>query len=176
MTTVAVFQLNRKNVATTDPNHPNFYLVTGQQRSRGVEFEATLHPLAGWNVTTAYSYINAEVTSDTILAVGTPTLNAPKNIFNVWTTYEVPRGVARGLSLGIGGRHYTDQSGDLGNSFRLPGYGIVDASATYRRGRAQWQLNANNLANRRYYSGSYNNLYVKPGEPRVIRGTVSWNF
>ena len=176
MTTVAVFQLNRKNVATSDIPHPTYYLVTGQQRSRGVEFEATLHPLAGWNVTTAYSYINAEVTQDKVLAVGTPTLNAPKNIFNVWTTYEVPRGVVRGLSVGIGGRRYTDQSGDLANSFRLPGYGIVDASATYRRGRAQWQLNANNLVNARYYSGSYNNLYVKPGEPRVIRGTVSWNF
>jgi iron complex outermembrane receptor protein len=176
MTTVAVFQLNRKNVATTDPSHPNFYLVTGQQRSRGLEIEATLHPLAGWNLTSAYSYINAEVTSDTTLPAGTPTLNAPKNIFNIWTTYEVPRGFARGFGFGIGGRHYTDQSGDLANSFQLPGYGLVDVSVTYRRGPSQWQLNMNNLGNTRYWAGSYNNLYVKPGEPRVLRGTVSWNF
>jgi len=176
MTTLALFQLDRKNVATTDPAHPTFYLVTGVQRSRGAEFEATLHPLAGWNVTTAYSYINAEVTSDTTLAAGTPTLNAPRNIFNIWTTYEIPRGVVRGLGLGIGGRHYTDQSGDLANTFQLPGYGIVDASLTYHRGPTQWQINANNITDKRYYSGSYNNLYVKPGEPRVIRGTVSWNF
>jgi len=176
MTTLALFQLDRKNVATTDPAHPTFYLVTGVQRSRGAEFEATLHPLAGWNVTTAYSYINAEVTSDTTLAAGTPTLNAPRNIFNIWTTYEIPRGVVRGLGLGIGGRHYTDQSGDLANTFQLPGYGIADASLTYHRGPTQWQINANNITDKRYYSGSYNNLYVKPGEPRVIRGTVSWNF
>jgi len=176
VTTLAIFQLDRRNVATTDPGHPNFYLVTGQQRSRGAELEATLHPLAGWNLTTAYSYINAEVTHDTSLPAGTPTLNAPKNLFNIWTTYEIPRGVARGLGFGIGGRHYTDQSGDLANSFQLPGYGVVDASATYRRGRAQWQLNANNLGNKRYWAGSYSDVYVKPGEPRVIRGTVSWNF
>lgn len=176
VTTLAIFQLDRRNVATTDPGHPNFYLVTGQQRSRGVELEATLHPLAGWNLTTAYSYINAEVTRDTSLPAGTPTLNAPKNLFNIWTTYEIPRGVARGLGFGIGGRHYTDQSGDLANSFQLPGYGVVDASATYRRGHAQWQLNANNLGNKRYWAGSYSDVYVKPGEPRVIRGTVSWNF
>jgi iron complex outermembrane receptor protein len=141
-----------------------------------VELEATLHLLAGWNLTTAYSYINAEVTRDTSLPAGTPTLNAPKNLFNIWTTYEIPRGVARGLGFGIGGRHYTDQSGDLANSFQLPGYGVVDASATYRRGHAQWQLNANNLGNKRYWAGSYSDVYVKPGEPRVIRGTVSWNF
>jgi iron complex outermembrane receptor protein len=176
LTTVALFQLDRGNVATTDGAHPNFYLVTGQQRSRGVEFEATLHPLPGWNLTSAYSYINAEVTHDTTLAAGTPTLNAPKNIFNLWSTYDIQRGFARGLGFGIGGRHYTDQSGDLANSFQLPGYGIVDASVTYRRGPTQWQLNANNLGNKRYWAGSYSDVYVKPGEPRVIRGTVSWNF
>ena len=176
MTTLAVFQLNRQNVATTDPSHANFYLTTGEQRSRGVELEATLHPLTGWNLTTAYSYVNAEVLHDTTLASGTPTLNAPKNLFNVWTTYEVPHGTLRGLGFGFGGRHYTDQSGDLADSFQLPGYGIVDASATYRRGRSRWQVNANNLGDTRYASGSYNNIYVKPGEPRTIRGTVSWNF
>jgi iron complex outermembrane receptor protein len=176
LTTLAVFQLDRKNVATTDSAHPNFYLVTGQQRSRGVELEATMHPMRGWNVTSAYSYINAEVTNDTTLPAGTPTINAPKNIFSIWSTYEVPRGAARGLTFGVGGRHYTDQSGDLANTFELPGYGIVDGSLTYRRGPAQWQVNVNNLGNARYYSGSYSNVYVKPGEPRVIRGTVSWNF
>jgi iron complex outermembrane receptor protein len=174
--TGAVFQLNRKNVATTDPAHPNFYLLTGEQRSRGVELEATLHPLTGWNVTTAYSYINAEVLKDTSLAAGTPTINSPKNLFNIWTTYEVPHGAARGLGFGVGGRHYTEQSGDLADSFQLPGYGIVDASVTYKRGRSHWQLNANNVGDTRYASGSYNDVYVKPGEPRTLRGTVSWDF
>jgi iron complex outermembrane receptor protein len=176
ITTVALFQLERGNVSTSDPNHPNFYLVTGTQRSRGVELEATLHPLPGWNLTSAYSYVNAIVTHDTTLPVGTPTINAPKNIFNIWSTYDVQRGFARGLGFGVGGRHYTDQSGDLANSFQLPGYGIVDASVTYRRGPTQWQLNANNLGNKRYWAGSYNDVYVKPGEPRVLRGSVSWNF
>ena len=180
--TLAVFQLNRKNVATSDADHPNFSLVTGEQRSRGVELEATLHPLTGWNVTTSYSYINAEVVNGGepgttgYIAPGTPTLNAPKNLFNVWTTYEVQRGVARGLGFGFGGRHYTDQSGDLANSFQLPGYGIVDASATYRKGRSQWQVNAYNVGDTRYASGSYNDIYVKPGDPRTIRGMVAWNF
>ena len=175
-TTLALFRLNRKNVATTDAAHPNFYLLTGEQRSRGVELEATLHPLTGWNLTTAYSYINAEVLHDTTLTAGTPTINSPKNLFNAWTNYELPRGRARGLGFGIGGRHYTDQSGDTANTFQLPGYGIVDASASYKRGRAHWQINAYNLGDARYASGSYNDIYVKPGEPRTIRGTVSWNF
>ncbi|HEY3704487.1 MAG TPA: TonB-dependent siderophore receptor [Terracidiphilus sp.] len=173
---LALFQLNRKNVSTSDPSHPNFYLMTGEQRSRGVELEATLHPLTGWNLTTAYSYVDAEVVHDTTLPEGTPTLNAPKNLFNAWTTYEISRGAARGVTFGIGGRHYTDQSGDLADSFRLPGYGIVDASLTYRYKHSNWQVNGYNLGDARYASGSYNDLYVKPGEPRTVRGTVAWNF
>lgn len=173
---VALFQLNRNNVSTSDPSHPNFYLLTGEQRSRGVEFEATVHPLTGWNLTTAYSYVNAEVLHDTTLAAGTPTINSPRNLLNVWTTYEVPRGPAKGLGFGVGGRHYTDQSGDLADTFQLPGYGVVDASATYTRGRSHWQMNAENVGNTRYASGSYNDVYVKPGDPRTLRGTVSWNF
>lgn len=169
--TVAVFQLNRTNVATADPGNPNFYVLTGEQRSRGVEFEATLHPTVGWNVSTAYSYVNAIVLPD-----GPRTINAPKNIFNLWTTYEIPRGVARGLAVGFGGRHYTDQAGDLTDSFQLPGYGLVDASLTYRRGPAEWRVNGYNLGNMRYASGSYDNLYVKPGEPRTVRGTFAWFF
>jgi iron complex outermembrane receptor protein len=176
LATIAVFQLNRNNVSTTDPSHPNFYLVTGEQRSRGVEFEATLHPLTGWNLTTAYSYTNAEVLHDTTIPAGTPTLNAPRNIFNVWTTYEIPRGFLHGLLFGVGGQHYTDQAGDLENSFQLPGYGLLNASLSYHHGPMQWQVNANNLTDKRYFSGSYNDLYVKPGEPRTLRGTISWNF
>ena len=176
MATIAIFQLNRKNVATSDQTHPNFYLLTGEQRSRGVEFETTLHPLTGWNLTANYSYVNAEVLHDTTLAAGTPTINSPKNLFNMWTTYEIPKGVIRGLGFGFGGRHYTDQSGDLADTFQLPGYGIVDASLTYKRGRSHWRVNAYNVGDTRYASGSYNDTYVKPGEPRTIRGTVSWDF
>ncbi len=173
---VAVFQLNRKNVATSDAKHPNFYLVTGEQRSRGVEFETALHPLSGWNVTAAYSYTNAEVLHDTTIAAGTPTMNAPKNLLSAWTNYEQQHGLLRGVAVGFGGRHYTDQAGDTTNSFQLPGYGLLDGSLSYHLGKAKWQLNAYNLTDKYYAGGSYNNIYVKPGEPRTMRATMSWNF
>jgi iron complex outermembrane receptor protein len=176
MATLALFQLDRFNVATSDPSSPSYYVVTGQQRSRGTELEATLHPLTGWNITTAYSFVNAIVTEDYSIPVGTPTLNSPKNIFNIWSTYEVPRGVLRGLSVSIGGRHYSDQAGDSDNTFQLPAYGIMDGSLSYRCGHAKWQVNANNLADKRYAGGSYNDLYVKPGEPRTVRATFAWSF
>ena len=89
---------------------------------------------------------------------------------------EFRRGVMRGLGLGFGGRRYAAQSGDLLHTFDLPGYGLLDASVFYRRNRFSWQLNLNNLASTRYFTGSYDSLYVKPGEPRVLRSVVSWTF
>ena len=85
-------------------------------------------------------------------------------------------GWARGLGLGFGGTYYTDQSGDLLDTFKIPGYGLVNASVFYRRRHLSWQLNLNNLADNRYFTGSYDALYVKPGEPRVVRSTVAWTF
>src|SRR5581483_6419422 len=174
--TVSVYHLQRQNVITSDLSHPNFYQQTGKQRSRGVEFETAFRLMTGWNVTLAYAFTDAIVTEDEYIPISTRTQNSPRNTVNAWITYEVQRGPAKGLGFGFGGRHYTDQSGDLVDTFNLPGFGVFDASAFYRRGRFRWQINANNLANNRYFVGSYDALYVKPGEPRNIRTTIGWMF
>jgi len=174
--TVSVFRLMRDNVLTSDPSHPNFYLLTGTQRSRGVEVETSYQLRRAWNLILAYAYTDADVVKDNDIPVGTPTQNVPKNSFNIWSTYELQRGVFRGLGLGFGGRYYTAQSGDLLNTFELPAYGLVDASIFYRRGHLGWQFNAYNLADNRYFTGSYNDVYVLPGSPRSIHTTISWTF
>lgn len=175
-TTVALFDLNRSNLITSDAAHPNFYILTGQQRSRGVELESAYLIRSGWNVTAAYAFTNARVTEDNDIPVGTRTQNAPRNMFNVWTRYEIQRGFFQGLSFGAGGRYYTDQAGDLYDSFRIGSYGIADASAAYRRGHFMIRLNGYNLTNTRNFTGSYDNLYVKPGAPRSARVTLGINF
>jgi iron complex outermembrane recepter protein len=82
------------------------------------------------------------------------------------------------LGFGFGGRYYTEQEGDATYSspFTLPAYGLMDAAIYYDRGRFRAQVNVNNLADKRYFAGAYNNLYVLPGEPRTIRATVGWTF
>jgi iron complex outermembrane receptor protein len=62
------------------------------------------------------------------------------------------------------------------DTFTIPAYGLVDASVFYRRGHLGWQLNAYNLADKRYFTGSYSNVYVQPGSPRSIHTTISWGF
>ena len=174
--TVSVYWLTRTNVLTSDPNHPNFYVLTGKQRSKGVELETIFKLHSTWNLILAYAFTDAKVVTDNVIPAGTPTQNVPKNSVNVWNTFELQHGWLRGVGLGFGARYYTDQSGDLLDTFSIPAYGLMDASVFYRRGHLGWQVNAYNLADTRYFTGSYNDVYVQPGSPRSIRTTLSWKF
>jgi iron complex outermembrane receptor protein len=174
--TFSVYRLTRNNVLTLDPNHPNFYVVTGTQRSKGVELETVLQPRESWNLILAYAFTDARVVTDTVIPSGTRTQNVPGHSTNLWTTYKLPHGLLGGVGFGFGARYYTDQSGDLLHTFSIPAYGLMDGSIFYRRGRVGWQLNAYNLANKRYFTGSYNDVYVLPGSPRSIHTTISWRF
>jgi iron complex outermembrane receptor protein len=173
---VSVYRLTRTNVLTPDPNNPNFYLLTGKQRSKGVELETTFQLHKTWNLILAYAFTEAYVVQDNVIPVGTPTQNVPKQSVNVWSTYELQHGWLRGLGLGFGARYYTAQSGDLLDTFSIPAYGLVEASVFYRRGHLGWQINAYNLADKQYFTGSYNNVYVQPGSPRSIHTTIGWRF
>jgi iron complex outermembrane recepter protein len=174
--TISAYRLTRNNVLTLDPNHPTFYVLTGTQRSKGVEVETSFQLHRTWNLILAYAFTNAYVVKDNVIPAGTPTQNVPRHSANVWSTYELQHGWLRGVGLGFGARYYTQQSGDLLNTFSIPAYGLMDASIFYRRKHLGCQVNAYNLADKRYFTGSYNDVYVQPGNPRSIRTTISWTF
>jgi iron complex outermembrane receptor protein len=97
--TFSVYRLTHNNVLTLDPNHPNFFVVTGTQRSKGVELETVLQPRESWNLILAYAFTDARVVTDTVIPSGTRTQNVPRHSTNLWTTYELPRGSLRGAGF-----------------------------------------------------------------------------
>jgi iron complex outermembrane receptor protein len=179
-TLLALYQLTRQNVATANlsTTDPFDSITSGEQRSRGVEFEAALQLLPGWDLTTAYTYNDAEITKDNTLPVGARLQGVPEFAFSAWTKYVLQDGLFRGLGFGLGGRYYTDQEGDAtySNPFKLPAFGIMDAAVYYTRDRFHAQVNINNVLDERHFVGSYNDLYVLPGEPLTVRATLGWAF
>jgi iron complex outermembrane receptor protein len=179
-TLLALYQLTRQNVATANLSTPDPFdsITSGEQRSRGVEFEAALQLLPGWDLTTAYTYNDAEITKDNTLPVGARLQGVPEFAFSAWTKYVLQDGLFRGLGFGLGGRYYTDQEGDAtySNPFKLPAFGIMDAAVYYTRDRFHAQVNINNVLDERHFVGSYNDLYVLPGEPLTVRATLGWAF
>ncbi|MHC5860445.1 TonB-dependent siderophore receptor [Nostoc sp.] len=175
-TTLAFYNLTRSNVLTQDPNNPDFSIQTGEQRSRGIEFNIGGEILPGLNVIAGYAYTDAIITKDNTYTPGNLLNNVPKNSFNLWTKYEIQSGSLKGLGFGLGLFYVGEREGDLENSFQLPSYVRTDAAIFYKQGQLRAQLNFRNLFNVDYFESADNILRVYPGEPFTVQGTVSWEL
>ncbi|MBD2314169.1 TonB-dependent siderophore receptor [Desertifilum sp. FACHB-1129] len=174
--TLAAFDIRKQNVRTPDPNNPGFSLQTGEVASRGIELSLGGQILPGWNITAAYTYLDAFVSQDNRPIVGNRLTSVPENQFSLWTTYEVQQGNLQGLGFGLGTFFVGDRQGDLENTFILPSYFRTDAALFYRRNNWRAQLNFQNLFNTEYFTSASYRLNVTPGAPFTVLGTVSVDF
>ncbi|MGD1949583.1 MAG: TonB-dependent siderophore receptor [Leptolyngbyaceae cyanobacterium] len=174
--TLALYDLTRSNVPTSDPNDPTQTIQVGEQRSRGVEVDIGGEILPGWNVITGYAYTDTEVTEDNTFDEGNRLNNVPEHAFNLWTTYEIQSGNLQGLGFGLGIIYAGERPGDLDNSFELPSYTRTDAAVFYRRDNYRISLNIENLFDIDYFVAAQNRNRVFPGEPLTLVGSFSWEF
>lgn len=175
---ISAFQLTRENVATSNiaTADPFDATVSGEQRSRGFEFEAAAELAPGLSLTTAYTYLDAEVTEDNDIPAGTPLIGVPDHTISAWLKYQLQDGPLKGFGVGVGGRYLTSQSGDTYHTFDIPEYGLLDAALFYERERFRAQVNFNNILDRRHFVGSYNDLYVLPGAPFNVSASLTVKF
>ncbi|NJM90656.1 MAG: TonB-dependent receptor [Hydrococcus sp. RU_2_2] len=170
--TLAFYNLTRTNVLTTDPDDERFSVQTGEQRSRGIEFDVSGEILPGWNIVAGYALTDAEITEDNFFEEGNQLAGIPRHTFNLWTTYEIQSGDLQGLGFGLGLFYVDNRQGDLENTFELPSYFRTDAALFYNRDNFRIALNISNLFNVDYFlSANADNprLGVHPGDPFTIR-------
>ncbi|MGC3981997.1 MAG: TonB-dependent siderophore receptor [Steroidobacteraceae bacterium] len=184
---ISLFELTRQNVANEDPANPFFYVVTGEQRSRGIEVEGAWMPAAAWKLSLAYSYLDAVITRDYVFPTGVQLSNVPRHNLYVTGKYEVQDGPLARLTANLAVLYnsrknsslYTyDYDGD-GNdepAIPLPGYTLVDAGLAYPIAGWKTQLNVSNIFNKRYYPDAGYFTRVTPGEPRNWQLTLSHRF
>ena len=171
--TMAVFQLRNVNLSAPDPDHPGFSLQTGQQQSRGLEFDLAARPVRSVNMLATYAFMDPTITSGDAFRIGNQLPNAARHTFNVWTTVTAQEGALKGLGVGGGVQAVGERFTNLGNSVLLPGYARVDASAFYTlpspgRLRYHLQFNLQNAFNRSYYeAGTTFGSYIFAGTPRT---------
>jgi iron complex outermembrane recepter protein len=176
-TTLAFYQIDRTNIATTDPDNPDFSIAAGEVRSRGIELDLAGEIVPGWKVIAAYAYTDAEITEDNLFAVGNKLENVPENSASFWTSYQIQQGSLQGLGLGAGVFFVGDRQGDLDNTFTLPSYVRTDAAIFYRQDNWQANLNFQNLFDVDYIRSSETfREAVRPGDPFTVIGSVSVNF
>lgn len=181
-----VFQLTRANVATSDLAHPNFYVLTGEQRSRGIELELGFNPAPGWELSAAYTYLDAKITRDNDLLPNGGTVRLagiPHHIVNLWAKYSVQSGMLKGVGAGIG---MHAESGTLANNYELvdpiygrpftaPGYTLLDLALYYDIGPWSAQINLKNALDKKYFVNPSSDR-TSWGEPRTVMVSLQRHF
>ena len=179
--TGAIYRLEKDNARTTDPA-TLLVSLSGEQRTDGFELGLAGELADGWNVSAAYSYMDAEVVKSKTVATGsvsgtvkslegmTPQ-NVARNSGSVWTTYKFMQNWEIGGGVFAVGSRFTDTVEEA----KLPGYVRVDAVAAYHQPKYDIQLNLYNLLDKKYYeSGQVRSAL--PGIPLSGMLTLSLRY
>lgn len=144
-------------------------------RRKGVEVQMDANLTQNWNLGLAYTYLKS-YTQTATENVHTELL--PKQTFSARTAYSF-EGALEGLTLGAGVRHIGSSIGAKNfavySSLRVPSTTVVDLMARYQF-KNNWalQINADNVADRRYVAGCNNYCYYGAG--RNVNASVSYKF
>ncbi|UPG93007.1 TonB-dependent siderophore receptor [Luteibacter aegosomatissinici] len=180
---VTAFQLTRQNVATEDLDHPNFYVVTGEQRSRGLELEGGIKPVAGLDITLAYAWTKAEITKDHTLPTGVRLAGIPRHNANLWAKYMVQGGALAGWGVGGGINYQSERLASnyepvdpvYGRPFVMKAYTLFDAAVYYTHGPWDAQVNVRNVFDRKYFVTASSDRTAW-GSPRSVMLEVERHF
>jgi iron complex outermembrane receptor protein len=176
---IALFDIERTGAAVSDPDDFAFVVQLGRSRTRGIEIDVPAAITPRWRLIATYTYLDAKVTADSSIPVGTRLINAPDHSASLWTTWDVP-GALDGVSVGAGAVYIGERAGNNFGSIVLPGYTRYDASIAYNFtiGDSAWraQLNAINLTDRFFYESGGPFLPVYPAAPRTIAASLTYRF
>jgi catecholate siderophore receptor len=176
--TASVFRLERTNIKTTNPA-TNTLVPLGVQRTDGIELTFAGKLPQGWDVWTAFAWLDARMTSSLAIDAGQPVQGkrptlTPARSATAW----LAKALGAAWRAGLGATYVGDRFANPGNTVTLPAYTTLDAMAQYRHGALEVQLNVGNLLDRRYIvagHGSSANLNL-PGAPRNVQVTARYRF
>ncbi|WP_454774440.1 TonB-dependent siderophore receptor [Janthinobacterium tructae] len=177
--TLAVYDIRKSNVLTTNPANTDFAIAAGEVGSRGLELDVSGEVARGLRVSGAYAYTDASVTrGDTTIVTGSRLANVPRHSANLLATqqFALATGTA---SVGGGVQYVGERLGDvaISSSFTLPAYTTARLLASYSpSAKLRLALNVENLFNRSYYASSYSQLWVAPGAERMVTLNAHYRF
>lgn len=166
--TLARYNIHETNIVTNfATTNDTDYRLIDEQVSRGVELDANYVIKPGWNLLAAYSNNDSTTAKNhsNPALIGKQTTAVPKQMFKLWSTYEIQDGPQKGLGFGGGITHVSKRPFNSANTVWVPGYNVLDAIVYYKTDDWKYTLNINNLTDRKYWI-QQNGVSVFPGTPR----------
>ncbi|NER63283.1 TonB-dependent siderophore receptor [Pseudomonas sp. MAFF212427] len=171
-TTLAVYELELYDRRSRDPDNADRYILTGLQRSRGIELTATGKLGGNWYVRGGIGLQDATIVEDTEGNAGNRINDVAKRNGSLFLTWKPQMGWYAETGVTLVGQRFADTR----NTIVLPGYGSWDALAGLRT--PDWDVRAalTNIADKTYYSSATSAGQIQLGDPRslVVTGTYSF--
>ncbi|MCG9792859.1 TonB-dependent receptor [Flavobacterium algicola] len=130
-----------------------FQIQDGTQSSKGFEADLIANPFRGLHVIMGYGYNESVYTSGAVN--GNTPYGAPKNVANLWMSYKILDGSAKGIGFGFGGNTQSDCFANDNNNFTVNGYTVMDATVFYEKPKFRIGLKLNNIANKEYWTNGF---------------------
>lgn len=177
LNTVALFQIEK----------PDIYLDTttsavkddAQTRSRGIELSTSGNATDHLNLMANIAYIDAKYAkSGTPALVDKTVYGIPDFTAGLMLDYAIA--YVDGLSTNVGITYVSKQYLNNTNTLELPDYTILDLGAKYKVKLGgvdtTFRANIDNVTNKQYWSGVFNNNYAVIGEARTYKLGVTFDF
>lgn len=186
--TLAYFDITQHDVVTSQS--PLLSYQTGEQRARGIEFEAKVAVTSNINLTGAFSYTKAEVVKGLGVDVGDYPIGVPDYTASLWADYSFEEGALEGLKIGGGVRYVGKSVGGYSPNvytagatrLDVPDYTLFDAIVSYDFGKKAPELEGltaklsiNNVFDKSYVTCLSNN-FCNYGNGRAVYGSLSYRW
>jgi catecholate siderophore receptor len=175
LATAAIYQLDRSDTRVANPDGSGTFLLSGEQRSKGVELGLERSISNEWQISAGYAWQKAEVTEATTACPSGDCKMplVPKHSFSLWSRYDFTKRLGAGLGVIARSKSYAS----IGNQVTLPGYARVDAAAFYKIAKEiEAQINVENLFGADYFATAHSDNNIAPGAPTNVKAAIRFGF
>ena len=144
---MAVYQIDRSQVAVPASADRILFNTTGKQRSQGFETDLTWQPFDELNILASYAYTDARFKSSSLgIAEGNSIAWVPENSGRLWANYRFLQEPFKGLSMGFGVYLQSGAFVSHDNLFKTAGFHSFDAVLAYETKHFKLAATAKNLS------------------------------
>jgi iron complex outermembrane receptor protein len=155
---ISYYHIGVDNALRTDDAQYSFQ--DGKQVSKGVEVELTANPVSGLNIVAGYGFNENKFTKADVYE-GNFETQAPQHIVNYWLSYRLPFRNLKGIGLGFGGNYVSDSYVNSSNTYSIPAYHTINATAFYQKEKWKFGFKLNNITNVKYWDSVGNAQFTR---------------
>ena len=172
-TTLSLYRLEMYNKRSKDPLDPTQVILTGLQRTDGIELSARAQLTDEIYLRGGVAIQDAEQVKADADLQGKRPMNVSRQNGQLFAGYQSGK---QGWFGETGVTAVGDRFADNANTTTLPGYARFDARAGYRWPQWEAQLSVENLTDHDYFVSATSAAQIMPGTPRQLHLTAAYRF